>query len=332
MKQPDAVVELVKPDSFISRLSPARWHTLPEVMYPLIGLILVCGVMSMTSRYFLSAENGMMILRQVSINLIMAIGMTFVILTGGIDLSVGSIMALVGTLISGLLVANVNPVLAIAAGFGAGLLAGLVNGALVSLFNMPSIIVTLATMGIARGLALIYSKGYPIDGLPNWFAWVGQGSIMGWDIPVLICVVMYLLAWVVLKFTPFGRYVYAIGGNETATRLSGVNVRRYKWAVYAVSGLTAALAGFILSSRLMSGQPSAGSGFELDAIAAVVMGGTAIAGGQGSIIGTALGAILLGVINSGLNMTGVSPYMQLVIRGAIILLAVVISRKRVRWA
>ena len=125
MKQPDAVIELVKPDSFISRLSPARWHTLPEVMYPLIGLILVCGVMSMTSRYFLSAENGMMILRQVSINLIMAIGMTFVILTGGIDLSVGSIMALVGTLISGLLVANVNPVLAIAAGFGAGLLAPL---------------------------------------------------------------------------------------------------------------------------------------------------------------------------------------------------------------
>ncbi|KGU73631.1 branched-chain amino acid transport system / permease component family protein [Burkholderia pseudomallei MSHR4308] len=296
--------------------------------YPLVGLVAVCVAMVFASDSFLSAANLENVLRQVSINAIIGVGMTCVILTGGIDLSVGSVMALSGTLAAGLLVAGANGAAALAAGIGVGVVLGAANGLFVAFAGMPPIIVTLATMGIARGLALIYTGGYPIDGLPDWVRFFGSGKVLGVQMPVLTMLAVYALAWLMLERMPFGRYVYAIGGNEHATRLSGVRVSRVKLAVYTFAGLTSALAALVLTGRLMSGQPNAGGGFELDAIAAVVMGGTSIAGGRGSIVGTLVGALLLGVLNNGLNMIGVNPYVQNVIKGAIILLAIYIGRER----
>ncbi|WP_010103797.1 ABC transporter permease, partial [Burkholderia oklahomensis] len=296
--------------------------------YPLVGLVVVCIAMVFASDSFLSAANLENVLRQVSINAIIGVGMTCVILTGGIDLSVGSVMALSGTLTAGLLVAGINGAAALAAGVGVGLALGAANGLFVAFAGMPPIIVTLATMGIARGFALIYTGGYPIDGLPDWIRFFGSGKVLGVQMPVLTMLVVYALAWLLLERMPFGRYVYAIGGNEHATWLSGVRVARVKLVVYTFAGLTSALAALVLTGRLMSGQPNAGVGFELDAIAAVVMGGTSIAGGRGSIVGTLIGALLLGVLNNGLNMIGVNPYVQNVIKGGIILLAIYIGRER----
>ncbi len=298
--------------------------------YPLVGLIVVSIVMVFASDSFLSYGNITNIVRQVSINALIAVGMTFVILTGGIDLSVGAVMALAGTLAAGLMAAGMNGVLALIICLLVGCGFGLANGAFVAFAGMPPIIVTLATMGIARGLGLIYTGGYPISGLPSWINWFGEGRVLGLQTPIVIMLIVYAVGWVLLERTPFGRYVYAIGGNETATRLSGVRVARSKLIIYGISGLTAAIAAVVLTGRLMSGQPNSGQGFELDAIAAVVLGGTSIAGGRGSLIGTLLGALLLGVLNNGLNMVGVNPYVQTVVKGVIILLAIYIGRERRR--
>ncbi|KAF3996289.1 ribose ABC transporter permease [Glaciimonas immobilis] len=302
----------------ISKKSPA--------FFPFIGLVLVCLVVTVTTDDFLSAANLINIARQVSVNAIIAVGMTCVILSGGIDLSVGAVMALTGTLTAGMMAAGVPPALAILIGLAAGVAFGFANGFFIAYAKMPPIIVTLATMGIARGLALIYTGGYPVGGLPQWFEFFGRGNFFGIQTPILMMLVVFGLAYVVLNHTPVGRYIYAIGGNEEATRLSGIRVPRYKLLVYGISGFTAAIAGLVLTSRLMSGQPNAGVSFELDAIAAVVMGGTAITGGRGSIIGTLIGALMLGVLNNGLNMMGISPYLQNIIKGVIILLAIYISR------
>ncbi|CRM72034.1 ribose ABC transporter permease [Pseudomonas sp. 25 R 14] len=309
------------------RLNLARLVRSPA-FYPFIGLLVVTAVMIVASDNFLTASNLSNIARQVSINAIIAVGMTCVILTGGIDLSVGPVMALSGTLTAGLMVAGLPPGLAIGAGLLIGVAFGVGNGLFVAYLHMPPIIVTLATMGIARGFGLMYTDGYPISGLPEWFGFFGRESLFGIQVPILIMLVTYLVAYVLLQHTRIGRYIYAIGGNEEAVRLSGVRAARFKLLVYGLSGLTAAIAGLVLTSRLMSGQPNAGIGFELDAIAAVVLGGASIAGGRGVIAGTLLGAMLLGVLNNGLNMLGVSPYVQSVIKGAIILLAIFISRQR----
>jgi ribose transport system permease protein len=311
------------------RLNLARLLRSPA-FYPFVGLVVVTLVMILASDTFLTASNLSNIARQVSINAIIAVGMTCVILTGGIDLSVGPVMALSGTLTAGLMVAGVPPGLAIGAGMLVGVAFGIGNGLFVAYLHMPPIIVTLATMGIARGFGLMYTDGYPISGLPEWFAVFGRASVWGMQVPILIMLLTYLAAYVLLQHTRIGRYIYAIGGNEEAVRLSGVRAARFKLLVYGISGLTAAIAGLVLTSRLMSGQPNAGVSFELDAIAAVVLGGASIAGGRGVIVGTLLGAMLLGVLNNGLNMLGVSPYVQSVIKGAIILLAIFISRQRHR--
>ena len=311
------------------RLNLARLLRSPA-FYPFVGLVVVTLVMILASDTFLTASNLSHLARQVSINAIIAVGMTCVILTGGIDLSVGPVMALSGTLTAGLMVAGVPPGLAIGAGLLVGVAFGIGNGLFVAYLHMPPIIVTLATMGIARGFGLMYTDGYPISGLPEWFAFFGRGSVFGMQVPILIMLLTYLAAYVLLQHTRIGRYIYAIGGNEEAVRLSGVRAARFKLLVYGISGLTAAIAGLVLTSRLMSGQPNAGVSFELDAIAAVVLGGASIAGGRGVIVGTLLGAMLLGVLNNGLNMLGVSPYVQSVIKGGIILLAIFISRQRHR--
>ncbi|KWV89623.1 Ribose transport system permease protein RbsC [Pseudomonas fluorescens] len=311
------------------RLNLARLLRSPA-FYPFVGLVVVTLVMILASDTFLTASNLSNIARQVSINAIIAVGMTCVILTGGIDLSVGPVMALSGTLTAGLMVAGLPPGLAIGAGLLVGVAFGIGNGLFVAYLHMPPIIVTLATMGIARGFGLMYTDGYPISGLPEWFAFFGRASVFGLQVPILIMLITYLAAYVLLQHTRIGRYIYAIGGNEEAVRLSGVRAARFKLLVYGISGFTAAIAGLVLTSRLMSGQPNAGVSFELDAIAAVVLGGASIAGGRGVIIGTLLGAMLLGVLNNGLNMLGVSPYVQSVIKGGIILLAIFISRQRHR--
>lgn len=306
------------------------WHSVirSPLALPLAGLIVVSILMGFASDNFFSVSNILNVLRQVSIVAILAVGMTFVILTGGIDLSVGAVMALAGTMAAGLMVHFGMPAsVGLLAGVCIAICLGLFNGLLVAWGRMPAIIVTLATMGIARGAGLIYSGGYPISGLPSWISWFGVGRIGIIPVPVIAVVIVYALAWVLLERTPFGRHVYAIGGNETAARLSGVKTGRIKLAVYAISGLTSGLAAIILTGRLMSGQPNAGVGFELDAIAAVVLGGTAIAGGRGLVVGTLIGAILLGVLNNGLNLMGINPYLQEIIRGFIILLAIYIARE-----
>ena len=304
------------------------WLLHSPLLLPLAGLIVVSILMGLASDNFFSVSNIFNVLRQVSIVGILAVGMTFVILTGGIDLSVGAVMALAGTIAAGLMVNMGLPGwVGLLGGLGVGLGLGFFNGALVAWGRMPAIIVTLATMGIARGLGLIYSGGYPISGLPSWIAWFGIGRIGTVPVPVILMFVVYGLAWVLLQRTPFGRHVYAIGGNETAAKLSGVKTRNVKFAVYAISGLTSALAAVILTGRLMSGQPNAGVGFELDAIASVVLGGTAIAGGRGLVLGTLIGAVLLGILNNGLNLVGINPYLQDVIKGFIILLAIYIGRE-----
>lgn len=304
------------------------WILHSPLALPLIGLIVVSILMGFASENFFSVSNIMNVLRQVSIVGILAVGMTFVILTGGIDLSVGAVMALSGTIAAGLMVNTGLPGwIGLLAGLGVGVGLGVFNGVMVAWGRMPAIIVTLATMGIARGLGLLYSGGYPISGIPSWISWFGIGRVGIIPVPVIAMVVIYAVAWILLQRTPFGRHVYAIGGNELAAKLSGVKTQWVKLAVYGISGLTSALAAIILTGRLMSGQPNAGVGFELDAIAAVVLGGTAIAGGRGLILGTLIGAVLLGILNNGLNLMGINPYMQDVIKGAIILLAIYIGRE-----
>ena len=317
----------------VSKSSPGgtfslNWLIHSPLALPLAGLIVVSILMAFASENFFSVSNILNVLRQVSIIGILAVGMTFVILTGGIDLSVGAVMALCGTLGAGLMVKMGMPgEIGLLAMVAIGVALGLFNGALVAWGRMPAIIVTLATMGIARGIGLIYSGGYPISGVPSWISWFGVGRIGIIPVPVIIMVIIYTVAWVLLQRTAFGRQVYAIGGNETAAKLSGVRTQRIKLYVFAISGLTSAVAAIVLTGRLMSGQPNAGVGFELDAIAAVVLGGTAIAGGRGLILGTLIGAVLLGILNNGLNLVGINPYLQDVIKGFIILLAIYIGRE-----
>jgi ribose transport system permease protein len=295
------------------------------VMYAVVGLVLLSTLMMFMSDKFLTFSNWSNILRQVSINGMIAVGMTIVILTGGIDLSVGAVMALSMTCVAGAMLSGVPIALAILMALIVGVLCGAVNGALVSYFRLPAIIVTLAMMEIPRGIALLYTGGYPLAKLPPAFAFWGQGQVLGLDTPIVIMLVVFLAAYLLLNQYPSGRYLYGIGGNEEAVRLSGIHVRQYKLLAYTLSGLTAALSGIVLSSRLMSGQPNAGIGFELDAIAAVVLGGTAITVGRGHIFGTLIGAVTLGVLNNGLNLMEVSPYTQRVIKGVIILLAIYAS-------
>ncbi len=304
-----------------------KWSHHP-VFYPLVGFLAVFTIMVIFNDNFLTSNNLSNVARQVSINAILAVGMTCAILLGGIDLSVGPVMALSGTAAAGMMAAGFDPAMAIPSGMLIGVLFGAANGFMIAYAKMPAFIVTLASLGIARGIGLIYTGGYPVSGLPQSFSFWGRGDVFGLQTPILMMLVVYAIAYVILNHTPFGRYVYAIGGNEEASRLSGVRVPLVILTVYTISGLTASIAGIILTSRLMSGQPNAGVGFELDAIAAVVIGGTAMSGGKGAIIGTLIGAMLLGVLNNGLNLGGVSPYVQNVIKGVIILVAIYIGTSK----
>lgn len=297
---------------------------------PLLGLILLVVIITIMSPNFLTVNNLMNVLRQVSINALIAFGMTFVILTGGIDLSVGSILALTGAVTAGLLAGGMDPILAMLIGLVLGAILGAINGIIISKGNVAPFIATLATMTIYRGLTLVYTEGRPISGLGDSlsFQMIGKGYFLGIPVPVVIMVVAFAVLYFILKKTTFGRRVYAVGGNEEASRLSGIKVGRIKIYVYALTGALAALASLILTSRLNSAQPTAGNMFELDAIAAVVLGGTSLTGGRGWIVGTLIGALIIGVLNNGLNLIGVSSFFQQVVKGAVILLAVLIDRKK----
>lgn len=324
LKQQD-VPKLSKPPRVTRRFEGLRSN---PTVYSLAGLLLLCVGATFVSDRFFTWDNLSNIARQVSINAVMAVGMTIVILTKGIDLSVGAVMALSMTFSAGAMLAGLPIYAAILIGLATGALCGAVNGVFIAYARMPAIIVTLAMMEIPRGIALLYTGGYPQDGLPEAFAFIGRGSVAGMQIPILITLAVFAAAFVLLNHSVPGRCFFALGGNEQAARFSGMRVARYKLLAYILSGCTAAISGIMLESRLMSGQPNAGIGFELDAIAAVVLGGNSINGGRGSIVGTLIGALMLGVLNNGLNLMNVSPYTQKILKGGIIVLSVLASSFR----
>jgi ribose/xylose/arabinose/galactoside ABC-type transport system permease subunit len=277
------------------------------------------------SPYFLTVSNLLNVLEQTAINAVIAVGMTFVIVSGGIDLSVGSMVAFSGVLLASALQAPLPVPAAIAAGLLAGALCGLVNGLLVTLGRLPPFIATLGMMSVARGAALVFTAGRPVSGFAAGFRTLATGRVLGIPAPVLVAATVYLLAHLLLTRTRFGRYVYAIGGNEEATRLSGVPVRFHKTMVYVLSGMMSALAAILLTARLNSAQPIAGIMYELDAIAATVIGGTSLLGGSGSLGGTLVGALIMGVLRNGLNLLGMPSLTQQIVIGVVIIVAVLVD-------
>lgn len=293
----------------------------------LIGLVLLCIVITIVTPNFLSVSNITNVFTQVSVNAIIAIGMTFVILTGGIDLSVGSTLAISSAVGASIVKSTGNVFLAIIVAAVIGIAVGLINGLLVSKGKLQAFIVTLATMTIFRGATLVFTDGTPISKLPEAFVKIGNGKLGFMPIPVIITIIIAIIAVYALSQTRFGRYLYALGGNEDASRLSGINTDKIKTLVYVVSGFASAIAGVIITSRIGSASPNAGTGFELDAIAAVVIGGTSLAGGEGTITGTLIGALIIGVLNNGLKLMNVSPFYQSIVKGLVILIAVLLDKK-----
>jgi ribose transport system permease protein len=298
----------------------------------IIGLVALSLVLWILTPHFLTVSNLLNIVEQTSVNAIVAVGMTYVILSAGIDLSVGSLVALAGVVLGRLLQAGVPPAVAIMIALATGAACGFLNGAVIAWGSLPPFIVTLGTMSMARGAALLVTEGRPISGFDAPFRAIANGRLGFVPAPVVAMLVVYAVAAFVLARTTFGRYVYAIGGNEEATRLSGVAVRFHKVMIYGVSGLTSAVGAVILTARLNSAQPIAGVNYELDAIAATVIGGTGLLGGEGTLGGTLVGALIMGVLRNGLNLLGVSSFLQQVAIGAVIVCAVlfdtVLKRKR----
>lgn len=299
--------------------------------------VLLCVVLGIVSPYFFIEQNIVNVLRQASINGILAIGMTFVILTRGIDLSVGSVVALGGIIgasfattssIAGVSGAPYPAIVAILIGVLVGLACGTVSGVVVSRFKVPSFVVTLGMLSAARGLTLLYTQGKPVPSLTPSFRWIGTGQVFGVPAPVILLVGVFVISWWVLGKTRFGRHVYAVGGNPRAANTSGIFVSRIRLAVYMISGATAGLAGLVLAARTGSGLTQAGVAYELDAIAAVVIGGTSLSGGVGSVTGTLFGALIIAVMNNGLDLLGVDSNYQQIIKGLMIVIAVLIDTSR----
>jgi ribose transport system permease protein len=293
----------------------------------LLGLLLLIVFFSLTSPYFLTFDNMMNVARQISMIGIIAVGMTFVLISAGIDLSVGAVLGLAGCITAGMLRDGYPILIGIGVGLLFGLLSGLANGLLVTKGGLPPFIATLASLSVWRGAALTYTQGYAIFGLPQAFEVLGRGYIGPIPIPVVIMIAVYALGYYLLNHTAFGRYIYAIGGNMQAAKLSGVHVHNTLLAVYALAGLFSGLSGVILSSRLMSGQGTAGTGYELDVIASCVLGGVSLFGGEGNLIGTIIGAFIIGILANGLTLLNVSSFYQMMAKGLVILLAVFIDLK-----
>ncbi|WP_426452575.1 ABC transporter permease [Paenibacillus sp. S-38] len=296
----------------------------------LIVLVVMSIILSFVAPNFSEVSNIINVLKQVSIIAILAAGMTIVILTGGIDLSVGSTVALSGVISVMLSTHGVNPLVAMLAGVAVGYLAGAINGYFTAKTKLPSFIVTLGSFTYLRGIAYVISGGFPIVLSSGFFKFFGSGTILAIPTPIYIMLIVYIVMFIILKYTMFGRHVFAIGGNEEAARLTGIKVENTLIKVYAISGLLSGLAGVVLAGRLFSGQPTAGIGYELDAIAAVVLGGTSLTGGVGRVQSTIIGVLIMGVIGNGLTLLDVSYYWQLVVKGAVIVAAVLLDRLRIQ--
>ncbi|MEQ5690428.1 ribose ABC transporter permease [Proteus mirabilis] len=298
----------------------------------LIALLLLIVVVSTLSPNFFTLNNIFNILQQTSVNAIMAVGMTLVILTSGIDLSVGSLLALTGAVAASMVGADVNALVAVVGALALGAAIGGVTGVIIAKGKVQAFIATLVMMLLLRGVTRVYTDGSPINtgfsDNADLFSWFGIGRPFGIPTPIWLMMIVFLSAWYVLHHTRLGRYIYALGGNEAATRLSGISVDKIKIIVYALCGLLAALASVIEVARLSSAQPMAGNGYELDAIAAVVLGGTSLTGGKGRIMGTLIGALILGFLNNALNLLGISSNYQMIVKAVVILLAVLVDNKK----
>lgn len=297
---------------------------------PLLALVVLSVVVTILNPNFISTNNLLNLLRQVSINALIAFGMSFVILTGGIDLSVGSTLALSGALTAGLIASGVSPILAMLFGMALGAFLGMINGLLITKGKMAPFIATLATMTIYRGATLVYTDGNPITGIGESFIFqfVGKGYLFGIPFPIIVMLLFFILLYLLMHKTAFGKKTYAIGGNIYAAEIAGVKTDKIQIIIYTISGLMASISGIILTSRLNSAQPTAGQAFEMDAIAAVVLGGTSLSGGKGRLFGTLIGALIIGTINNGLNLLGVSSFYQQIVKGCVIIIAVLLDRKQ----
>ncbi|WP_417617724.1 ribose ABC transporter permease [Oceanisphaera sp.] len=297
----------------------------------LIALLVLIAVVSALNPNFFTVDNLLNILRQTSVNAIIAVGMTLVILTAGIDLSVGSVLALCGAFAASMVSMELSIFITLPVVLLAGFALGGFSGLIVAKGRVQAFIATLVTMTLLRGVTMVYTEGRPIStgftDAGDIFAWFGTGYVFGIPVPVWLMAMTFLGAWYLLNHTRFGRYIYAVGGNEAAARLSGINVARVKMGVYAICGMLSALAAIIVTSRLSSAQPTAGTTYELDAIAAVVLGGTSLAGGKGAIMGTLIGALIIGFLNNALNLLDVSSYYQMIAKATVILLAVLVDNK-----
>lgn len=305
-----------------------QWQERVRRMGPGLAVVALGLALALLSDRFLTVNNILNVLRQVSINTIIASGLTLIILTGGIDLSVGSVLALSAALMGGMAAGGLHPTLAVAVGLAVGAGLGMINGLIVTRGRVAPFVATLATMTVARGLTLVYTEGRPVTGLPASLRALGTAYLGPIPVPIIIMVVLVGLVYLMLAHMPFGRFLYAVGSNEEAARFAGIPVQRTKVLAYMLGGLASALAGVILTGRLNSAQPTAGAGFELDAIAAVVLGGTSLAGGQGGVLGTVIGALIIGILDNGLNLLNVSSFYQQVAKGGVILLAVLIDRRK----
>ncbi|MER2001977.1 MAG: ribose ABC transporter permease [Carnobacterium inhibens] len=296
---------------------------------PLLALIVLVILVSIVNPSFIAPTNLLNLLRQVSTNALIAFGMTFVIITGGIDLSVGSTLALSSVLMAGTIAAGMDPLLAMILSLVVGTVFGAVNGLLITKGNMAPFIATLATMTIYRGLTLVYTNGNPITGIGDSFIFkfVGRGYLFGIPFPVVLMIVSFILLYILLHKMTFGRKTFAIGGNEKASFIAGIKNDRIKTGIYTLSGFMASLAGIIITSRLDSAQPTAGTSYEMDAIASVVLGGTSLSGGRGRLVGTLIGALIIGTLNNGMNLLGISSFYQQVVKGIVIIIAVLLDRK-----
>ncbi len=290
-------------------------------------LLVICVFATILSPSFLSVTNLFNVFKQITVAGIVGCGMTFVILTGGIDLSVGSILGLSGVLASGVLASTGNTAAAVAVSLIIGIACGAVNGFFVSVCGIPPFISTLGMMTLLRGVILVYTKGSPIPIKVDSYKFFGKGSIAGIPVPVIILIVVFLLAHYILTQTSYGRSVYAVGGNREAARLSGIRVKTSEFLVYTLNGLMCGMAGLILTARLGSAQSTSGTGIEMDAIAAVILGGTSLSGGVGFVLPTVVGAMIMGIIDNILTLMNVNPHATNIVKGAVILIAVLVDKK-----
>ncbi len=313
-------------ETTVQTRSQINWRLIAQQYGLAFSFIILCLALSLLSDRFLTINNLTNILRQSTINGIIAVGMTLVIFTRGIDLSVGSILALSAVITADMLQKGMPVYFAIPFGLliGAGL--GLISGWLVTKVKVPPFIATLGVMTFGRGLALTYTQGKPITGLPDAFRFMGVGYLGSIPMPVVIAIATFIIGYIALTRMKFGEYIYAIGNNEVAAELSGIPVKKYIASTYVITGALSALAGQILIARLNSAQPVAGIGFEFDAIAAVVVGGTSFEGGEGSVLGTILGVLIIAVINNGLNLLDVPSFYQSVVKGLVIAVALLIHK------